>query len=186
METRNFPPHVVVLSLLTLGLIGFFGFIRVSMGLELWLRFEGPETLLGILGKSIMYVLLPALAVIDILRRNAAGRYLAILAFMCSAAALLGMFVDDLLRPVRFRSFDGIVAVLCFLFPLLVIGLILGLTLEKDSNRYFESGDKSQDAFPASMPIESVLLSFAHENLLTEPHAIFEPINHSPVQRDIG
>jgi len=119
MTTKGFPATVLI-SLGALGLIAFFGVLSAASGLGHWYRFGEGQLPFNLLGRAVMYGVVPMLAFIDIFRRKSSGRYLAILSLMCSSAVTFHLFFDLLGLPVNVRSGTAI-----FVMPVLGIGILL-------------------------------------------------------------
>ena len=168
METKP-TPLTIVLTITALVVTIICGFLSVSTGIgrlydEMFrdvLGGSSAQGLLVLIGRSIIYVLVPALAIIDISRHKSVGRYLALLTFVCSAAMLFRSFLDGALLPVRGRSVEGFTTMLCFALSMLALALIVGLAFTRDADPWFESPDESQNDLPAPMPIESLMPSLA-------------------------
>jgi len=156
METKP-TPLTIVFSLVALVLIAFFGFMSVSTGLNSWYHGESAPALTTLIGRTIIYVLVPFLAIIDIGRHRSAGRYIALLTLVSTAAMLFRAFLDGALLPVRGSAIEGFITMFCFSMSMIMIALTLGLAFTPNADSWFEQLDESPNELPAPMPIESVI-----------------------------
>jgi len=178
MTAKDFPATVLI-SLGALGLIAFFGVLSAASGLGHWYRFGEEQLPFNLLGRAIMYGVVPMLAFIDIFRRKSSGRYLAILSLMCSSAVTFHLFFDLLGLPVNVRSGTAI-----FVMPILGIGILLAtlalaMGLHQKVTAFFDSSrddssSHSSNILKAITGLDERLLPRKAESSLEEQ--IFEDL----------
>ena len=136
----GFPPALIVLTLVFLSITAFFGAISASADLGRW-RVLGAEIFPAwAIWKAIVLSVIPTLAVIDLVFRRPAGRYLAIVPMLWLFGLCLRPFLE---LPFSGDLFDGeLIRGLWFLFGIFTISLgatISGLAFSKTVRSYLNS-----------------------------------------------
>jgi hypothetical protein len=183
METKP-TPLAIHFSLLALSFIAFIYLINVSTGLNHWYHGQLTNGPLALVGRTLIYVVVPTLAFVDLLRHKTSGRYLALLTFVCSAAGLFREFLDGALLPVR-GSIEGFVTLLCFSTSMTLIAITIGLAFTRNVDAWFEEANQPQNDLPPFVPIEYIVTATPRQPILQAQHT-FQPVNCSSLQRDIS
>ena len=137
METKSIPPAVVI-SMIVLGLTTFVGVISVSAALGSWQVDHAGLIPFRLIGRAVIFGVVPVVAIRDILRAHSSGRYLAILSLLCVWAVFLRVYTDILLRSTSvLRRVDPVSILLLFGIILALPVLILALGFNKKVAAYF-------------------------------------------------
>lgn len=139
-------PAVVVLSLIALGLISWFGVLNVASGLGYWYRWSSGPLPLELMGRTVIYGVVPMLAMIDIVRRRKSGRYLGVLPLICSSALMFRVFADLVAAPLSLRSEGFPLVMPIFLLGLALAALGVRLGISKQADAYFVGEDSVVDS----------------------------------------
>jgi hypothetical protein len=138
--TSKKAPAAVNISLVLLYMIAAAGVLHVSYMLShIWtVSVRAVPIELG--GRTIIYCVVPVLAIADMMRGNRAGRYLGILSMMSA----WGLFLRLLRDPIMYRYVvDGVnlapfFATATFSIVVSLAALILTLGFSKKVDAYFE------------------------------------------------
>ena len=138
METKIWP-NIVLLSLIVLGLVAVFGGVDVATDFGDWYRYPSEALPLALIGRSLIYVVIPMLAFLDMVRGRSLGRYLGLVPLLYLFGVALRAFTDQLSAPFSQRPAVLPMVLPTFIALILLAALILKLGFGKEANAFFST-----------------------------------------------